>query len=333
MILSFLDLLPVGSGTRPSDVIRSAEAVARAAEAAGYHRYWVAEHHNMPSIASAAPDILIAHVAARTARIRVGAGGMMLPNHAPLRLVEAFRTLEALHQGRIDLGLGRAPGTDPVTSSALRRGSGDDPNERLTELLAFEHARFPAQHPFHQITPTPAGVSLPPIWMLGSTTAGAAIGASLGVRYAFAGHFAMRNAAAALALYRARFQPSASLAAPWGMLAVTVICGDTDEQAARMAAPVKLAIARSLTGQRLPIASEEEALAHRFTPDEEAAANGFLDGAIIGGPERVRQGLLETQARTGADEIMVSMLVPDLQQRLASLARIAAAAGAEPGPA
>ncbi|MGE3577777.1 MAG: LLM class flavin-dependent oxidoreductase [Vicinamibacterales bacterium] len=332
-MLSFLDLLPVASGAQPGDVIRGAETVARAAETAGYHRYWVAEHHNMPSIASAAPDILIAHVAARTSRIRVGAGGVMLPNHAPLRIVEAFRTLEALHPGRIDLGLGRAPGTDPVTAAALRRGSGDDPNERLSELMAFEHGTFPPQHPFHQIAPTPAGVSLPPVWMLGSTTAGAAIGASLGVRYAFAGHFAMRNAAAAIGLYRARFQPSAALAAPYAMLAVTVICGEDDDHALRMAGPVRLAIARSLTGKRLPIATEEEARAHRFSPEEEAAANGFLEGAIIGGPARVRSGLETVKAATGADEIMVSTLVPALDQRLSALARVAACTGTEPGPA
>jgi luciferase family oxidoreductase group 1 len=330
MVLSFLDLLPVASGVPAGDVIRSAETVARAAEAAGYHRYWVAEHHNMPSIASAAPDILIAHVAARTSRIRVGAGGVMLPNHAPLRIVEAFRTLEALHPGRIDLGLGRAPGTDAVTSAALRRGSGDDPNERLSELMAFEHGTFPPHHPFHRIAPTPAGVGLPPVWMLGSTTAGASIGAALGLRYAFAGHFAMRNAGAAIGLYRTRFQPSATLQAPYAMLAVTVICGEDDAHAARMAAPVKLAIARSLTGQRLPIATEEEALAHRFSPEEEVAANTFLEGAIVGGPARVREGLDAVAAGTGADEIMVSTLVPSLEHRLASLARVAAAVLPEP---
>ncbi len=325
MRLSFLDLLPVASGGNAAEVIRSAATVAQAAEAAGFVRYWVAEHHNMPSIASAVPDILIAHVAALTSRIRVGAGGVMLPNHAPLRIVEAFRTLEALHPGRIDLGLGRAPGTDAVTSAALRRGAGDDPNERLAELLAFEQGTFPESHPFRQITPTPAGVSLPPIWMLGSTTAGAAIGASLGVRYAFAGHFAMRNAQAAFAVYRSRFQPSTSLAEPYAMVAVTVICGEDDAHAARLAAPVRLAIARSLTGQRQPIATEAEALAHQFTPEEEAAASSFLEGAIVGGPERVRDGLHRLIQETGADEVMISMLLPDLNDRLASLGRIAAA--------
>src|SRR5687768_6328792 len=168
----------------------------------------------MANIATSAPEVLIAHIAATTTRMRVGAGGIMLPNHNPLRVVEIFRTLEALHPGRIDLGLGRAPGTDPVTAAALRRGAADDPNERLAELLAFERGGFPEGHPFRSITPMPSDVHLPPIWMLGSTTTGAVIAASLGVRYAFAGHFAMRNAEAALRVYRDRFQPSPELGAP-----------------------------------------------------------------------------------------------------------------------
>lgn len=322
MVLSFLELLPVAAGMRPADVIRQAAGMAQEAERLGFTRYWVAEHHNMPSIASAVPDILIAHVAASTTRIRVGAGGMMLPNHAPLRLVEAFRTLEALHPGRIDLGLGRAPGTDPVTSSALRRGSGDDPNERLSELLAFDQGTFPAGHPYAGLEPTPAGTPLPPIWMLGSTTGGASIGAALGVRYAFAGHFAMRNAEAAFRLYRSRFQPSATLAESYAMLAVSVICGEDDAHAARLAAPVRLAIARSLTGQRLPIATADEALGYQFSPAEQAAADGFLEGAIIGGPARVRDGLTALVERLGVDEVMVSSLVPDQAERVAALRRL-----------
>jgi luciferase family oxidoreductase group 1 len=325
MVLSILDLLPVSRDASAAEVIRSAATVARAAEAAGFARYWVAEHHNMPGIASAAPDVLIAHVAAQTTHIRVGAGGIMLPNHAPLRVVETFRTLEALYPGRIDLGLGRAPGTDPVTAAALRGGAGDDPNERLSELLAFDRGTFAEGHPFREITPTPADTRLPPIWMLGSTTAGAAIGASLGVRYAFAGHFAMRHAEAAIAVYRSRFIPSPDLTAPYAMLAVTVICGEDDAHATRLAAPVRLAIARSLTGQREPIATIEEALAHTFTPEEEAAANAFLDGAVIGGPSRVRDGLARVVARTGVDEVMLSTLIPDLSDRLASLERVASA--------
>ena len=192
--LSVLDLFPVAAGASARDVIHSGVALAQAAEALGYQRYWIAEHHNMPSIATAAPEVLIAAVAAVTTTIRVGAGGIMVPNHAPLHVVEIFRTLEALYPGRIDLGLGRAPGTDQLTARALRRGERLDPDDMLAELLAFANADFPANHPFREIVAMPSDVALPPIWMLGSTTAGAQIGAALGVSYAFAGHFAMSSA-------------------------------------------------------------------------------------------------------------------------------------------
>jgi luciferase family oxidoreductase group 1 len=325
--LSILDLLPVSSGATPSAVIRGAADLARHVETLGFSRYWVAEHHNMPSIAASAPEVLIAHVAAQTSHIHVGAGGIMLPNHTPLRIVEIFRTLEALHPGRIDLGLGRAPGTDPITSSALRRGAPDDPNERLAEMLAFDRGSFPSGHPFAAITPMPSDVRLPEIWMLGSTLAGASIAASLGLRYAFAGHFAMRHAHAAIGLYRDRFMPSSDLAEPHAMLAVTVVCGEDDAHASRLAAPIRLAIARSRTGGRQPIASVEDALAHRFTPEEEAIADEFLQGAVIGGPDRVGDGLRQLVEDTGAAELMLSGLMPDQGERMRSLDRVAQVAG------
>ena len=230
--LSVLDLAPVGPDSSPREAIADSVTLAQHCDALGYERYWVAEHHSMPSIATSAPEVLVAHVAAVTRRIRVGTGGIMLPNHNPLRLVEIFRTLEALYPGRIDFGVGRAPGTDPVTASALQRGGTSDPNERLAELLAFDQSAFPDQHPFRNIVPMPSDVRLPPIWMLGSTMAGATIAASLGLRYAFAGHFAMRNARSALALYREQFRPSNGLVSPRAMLAVTVICGEADAHAA-----------------------------------------------------------------------------------------------------
>lgn len=281
----------------------------------------------MANIATSAPEVLIAHIAATTTRMRIGAGGIMLPNHNPLRVVEIFRTLEALHPGRIDLGLGRAPGTDPVTASALRRGPADDPNDRLAEVLAFATATFPAGHPYQNVTPMPSDVPLPPIWMLGSTSTGAQIAAALGVRYAFAGHFAMRNARAAIATYREQFRPSATLAAPYAMLAVTVVCGPDDEQAERLAAPIRLAVVRNRTGRRAPIAGIEEALAYRFTAEEQAIADDFLLGAVIGGPERVITGLSALARDTGADELMLSTLVPDRDERRRSYERVASAAG------
>ena len=321
--LSVLDLSPVGAASTPREAILDSVALASRCDALGYTRYWVAEHHNMANIATSAPEVLIAHIAATTSRIRVGAGGIMLPNHNPLRVVEIFRTLEALHPGRIDLGLGRAPGTDPVTAAALRRGPGDDPNGRLAELLAFNDATFPAGHPFREVVPMPSGVPLPPIWMLGSTLEGASIAASLGLRYAFAGHFAMRNAAAALALYREQFTPSSSLARPYAMLAVTAICGATDEEAEQLAAPIRLAVVRNRTGRRAPIASVPEALAYRFTRDEEAIAEEFLRGAIIGGPARVLNGLTDLARTSGADELMLSTLLPDRTERTLSYERVA----------
>src|SRR6266545_7593039 len=281
----------------------------------------------MANIATSSPEVLIAHIAATTARMRVGAGGIMLPNHNPLRVVEIFRTLEALHPGRIDLGLGRAPGTDPVTASALRRGPHDDPNNRLAEVLAFANSTFPEGHPFRGVVPMPSEVALPPIWMLGSTLEGASIAASLGVRYAFAGHFAMRNAKPAIAWYKEQFRPSADLAAPHAMLAVTVVCGPDDEDAQRMSAPIRLAVVRNRTGRRAPIASVEEALAYRFTPEEQAIADDFLMGAIIGGPQRVIDGLAALARDMNADELMLSTLLPDREDRLHSYERVAHAAG------
>jgi luciferase family oxidoreductase group 1 len=281
----------------------------------------------MANIATSAPEVLIAHIASATTRMRIGAGGIMLPNHNPLRIVEIFRTLEALHPGRIDLGLGRAPGTDPVTASALQRERIVNPNDRLAELLAFATGSFPEGHPFRAIVPMPSDVDLPPIWMLGSTLEGASIAAQLGVRYAFAGHFAMRNGVAAMAWYRDHFQPSAALARPYAMMAVTVVCGEDDEHAQRLAAPIRLAVVRNRTGRRAPIASVDEALAYQFTPEEEAIANDFLLGAIIGGPERVAIGLGAMARDTGADELMMSTLVPDLSERMRSYERVSRMAG------
>jgi len=247
--LSILELSPVGVGVAPSQAVRDSVELARAAERLGLVRYWLAEHHNMASIAASAPEVLIAAVAAATERIRVGAGGIMVPNHAPLHVVEAFRTLEALHPGRIDLGLGRAPGTDPVASSALRHSEDPEVNHLLAELFAFERGEFPEDHPYARITPMPSDVRIGELWMLGSTLAGASIAAQLGLRYAFAGHFAMRHAEEALALYRRHFQASNELARPYAMLAVTAVCGETDAQAEQLAAPIRLSIVRSRTGR------------------------------------------------------------------------------------
>jgi luciferase family oxidoreductase group 1 len=322
--LSVLDLSPVGAEVSPRQAICDSVELARAADALGYTRYWFAEHHNMASIATSAPEILIAHVAAVTKRIRVGAGGIMVPNHAPLHVVEVFRTLEALYPGRIDLGLGRAPGTDPVAAAALRRAEGQEVNQQLAELLAFERGEFPSSHPFSKVVPMPSDALIGAMWMLGSTLAGASIAAQLGMPYAFAGHFAMGQAVAAIAHYRQRFT-SAAGATPYAMVAVTVVCADSDEAAQRLAAPLRVAIVKNRTGRRAPICSVEEALAYEFTAQERAIADEFFTGAVIGGPATVAAGLEALIAATGADELMLSTLVPSLAARQHSLARIAEA--------
>src|SRR5579862_2155620 len=268
--LSVLDLFPVSTGTTPTAAIRASLEVARRVDELGYNRYWVAEHHNIPSIASSAPEVLIGHVAGLTRRIRVGAGGMMLPNHAPLHVLEVFRTLEALYPGRIDLGIGRAPGTDPVTSSVLRRRSsgGGDVNDQIEELFAFANRGFPDRHPLASVQVMPSDAPMPPIWMLGSTSAGAGIAAAHGVGFAFAGHFSMGEADGAVARYRAEFQPRPDMETPWLIMAVTVVCGESDEQARELAAPLRLAYARLAAGRPAPFPSVEEALAYRFSSDE-----------------------------------------------------------------
>jgi luciferase family oxidoreductase group 1 len=248
----------------------------------------------------------------------------MIPNHAPLHVIEVFRTLEALAPGRIDLGLGRAPGTDPVTSAALRR-SDAEVNDQLAELLAFEHGRFPERHPFSKIQPMPSDVTCSSIWMLGSTLAGASIAAQLGVPYAFAGHFAMAHARDAIAHYKKRFEPSARLAKPYAICAVTAVCGTTDEEARRLAAPLRVAVVNTRTGKRQPIVSVEDALARVFTPDEQAIADEFLEGAAIGSPSTVAAHLTKLAKDIDADELMLSTLVPTLADRRAGLERIARA--------
>ena len=323
--LSVLDLVPVVQGSTPREALHRSLDLAQHCEKLGFTRYWVAEHHNMASIATSAPEVLIAHIAAVTERIRVGSGGIMIPNHTPLRVVEIFRTLEALHPGRIDLGLGRAPGTDPVTAAALRRSEDPDVNHLLAELFAFERGEFPASHPFRSITPMPSDVRLPSIWMLGSTLAGASIAAELGLPYAFAGHFAMRHAHEAIAHYRRAFRPSAALAEPYAMLAVTAVCGADDDDARRLAAPIRVAVARSRTGRRGPIVSIDEALAYPFSDAELEIVDEFMTGAVVCGPASVADRLRATARDAGAQELMLSTLVPDLASRRASLERIATA--------
>lgn len=335
--LSVLDLCPVATDGAPRRSIHDSVELAVRAEELGYGRYWIAEHHNMPSIATSSPEVLVTHVAGKTKRIRVGAGGIMLPNHTPLKVVEMFRTLEALFPNRIDLGVGRAPGTDPVTSAALRRGR-TDVNDLLAEFIAFAGQGFGGDHPFASIQAMPSDVPLPPIWMLGSTMEGARIAAALGVGYAFAGHFAMRHAAAAMRLYREQFQPRASNTEaevlppesacqpePYAILALSVVCGEDDAHAEALARPGRIAFTRAVTGERAPLPTVEEARHIAIDPRHEAAAAEMLAGAVVGGPETVRDAILKAAREHQADEIMIASLVPDTKERLRSYERIARA--------
>src|SRR5580704_18015942 len=267
--LSILDLSVVTTGTKPAAALRNSIDLARHADALGYLRYWLAEHHNLASVASPAPELMIGQIAAVTSRIRVGSGGVMLPNHAPLMVAERFKVLEAMFPGRIDLGIGRAPGTDPVTSYALRARQDvraeDDFLERFQELMLGESGGFPANHPFRNVRAMPADVALPPIWLLGSSDYSAELAAVVGAGFAFAHYFASYDAVAALVSYRARFRPSQWRTQPGAILAVAVVCADSDAEAERLAATVDLNFVRRSKGEYLPLASPEEAAAYPLT--------------------------------------------------------------------
>ncbi|MFI4979807.1 MAG: LLM class flavin-dependent oxidoreductase [Nevskiales bacterium] len=325
--LSVLDLAPVPTGTTPAEAARRTVDLAQLADRLGYARYWFAEHHSMASVASSAPEILIAHVAAATRRIHVGSGGIMLPNHAPLRIAEAFHTLEALHPGRINLGLGRAPGSEPAASRALRAFDGEQFPSHLSEMLALSKGELPSGHPFRRVRVMPEGVTMPPIWLLGSSGASARMAGSAGMGYSFASHFSPTPAGPAFAAYRQSFTPSAQFARPHAILGVAVVCAETEEQAQHLALTMELARLRINRGEFLPLPSPEEALAYPYTDSEREAVRHFRDMTIVGTPESVR-AQIEAKARdTGADEVMVVTNVHGHAERLRSYELLAAAFG------
>ena len=310
-VLSVLDLAPVVLGSTPTEALRNSLELAQHVEGLGYVRYWVAEHHNMPGIASSSPPVLIAHLAAGTSTLRLGSGGVMLPNHAPLVVAEQFGMLEALHPGRIDLGIGRAPGTDPVTAHALRRSaegiSADEFPQQLGELLAFFNGTFPDTHPYRKVTAVPGLGNQPALWLLGSSDYSAQVAGILGLPFSFAHHFSARNTLPALAAYRAGFRPSESLATPYAMVAVAVIVGEDDDHADWLAAPSRLSMVRRRTGQPARLVSPEDAAAYQYTPMEREVlrATATESSSVVGGPEKVRRDLLDLAARTGAQELMI----------------------------
>jgi luciferase family oxidoreductase group 1 len=335
--LSVLDLAPVGRGSTPAAALRNSIELAREAERLGYRRHWVAEHHNMPGIASSSPPVLLAHLADVTTTIRVGSGGLMLPNHSPLAVAEQFGMLEALHPGRIDLGLGRAPGTDPVTALALRRSveavNADEFPEQLGQLLGFFDGTIPEGHPFHRITAVPGLGNRPAIWLLGSSTWSAHAAGVLGMPFSFAYHFAPGALDDALAVYRDAFRPSEALAEPYVMLGVSVVCAESAAHARWLAAPGALAFVRLRSGRPDVYPTPEEAAEHRFTPSERAIVASWTSSHVVGDPNDVSERLEALAARTGVDELMVTTMVHGHPDRLASYRLLAQAWGSAETPA
>ena len=327
--LSILDLSPVAAGSSGAISLRNSLDLARLADRLGFTRYWVAEHHNLPSIASSAPDIMIGQIAAVTARLRVGSGGVMLPNHAPLMVAERFKVLEALFPGRIDLGLGRAPGTDPVTSYALRRrqdaGGDDDFLERFQELLLFESNAFPEGHPFRSVRAMPQDVALPPIWLLGSSGYSAQLAAMVGAGFSFAHHFADHDAVAAMLSYRDRFKPSSARATPYAILACAAVCADSEAEAERLAATIDLNFVRRSRGEYLPLASPQEAAAYPYSSAERALIARNRGRLFVGTKATVLERLGDLIAATKADEVMVTAMIYDHAARRRSYELLAEA--------
>ncbi|MGW6457932.1 LLM class flavin-dependent oxidoreductase [Streptomyces sp. NPDC055078] len=334
--LSVLDLVTVGEGRTAAQSLRTSVRIARLAESRGFDRHWVAEHHSMPGVASSSPAVILAHLAAHTERIRLGSGGVMLPNHAPLVIAEQFGTLEALAPGRIDLGLGRAPGTDGATAAALRRtdrmGEGaEDFPQQLAELTRFLDDDFPDGHPYARIHAVPGPVqgpaARPPIWLLGSSGFSARLAGVLGLPFAFAHHFSARNTVPALELYRETFRPSAVLAAPYALIGVAALAADDEREAARQVLTGALSMLRLRTGRPGLIPSPETAEAYRFDAGEREFVDSWLSEIVHGTAGDVRDGLDALVKRTGADELMITANVHSGEARLRSYELIADAYG------
>jgi luciferase family oxidoreductase group 1 len=327
--LSVLDLSPVPSGSSSRQALQNTLDLARLAENLGYTRDWLAEHHNTPLIASSAPEVMIGHVADVTRRIRVGSGGVMLPNQAPLRVAESFRVLEALHPGRVDLGIGRAPGTDPITTLALRRSreamGADDFPVRLEELLGFLDGEFPENHPFQRIRAMPDDVPMPEVWLLGTSDFSAQLAAMLGLRYAYAHHIVPENALTSLRIYRENFKPSAHLAAPETLLCVSVLCAETDERAAELARPMELTLLRFRQGRMTRFPSVAEATDYPYTPEERNVIALSRERFFAGSPDHVRKHITSLADRAGVSEIMITTMTHDHADRRRSYELLAEA--------
>lgn len=314
--LSILDLSPIVQGSNAAHSFQNSKALAQQGERLGYRRYWLAEHHGMPGIASAATAVLMAYVAAATSVIRIGAGGIMLPNHSPLVIAEQFGTLESLFPGRIDLGLGRAPGSDQVTARALRRTVSMDANDFPQDVMELKD--YFSTQSRQQVHAVPGAGLEVPIWILGSSLFGAQLAAALGLPYAFASHFAPRQMMDAIALYRASFRPSAQLQAPYVMLGMNVVAADTDEEALLMATSMQQAFVNLRSGRPGQLPPPEDRYMEHIGMQERAMLDSVLAASAIGSATTVRKGVEAFIEQTGADELMITSQIFDHAARLRS---------------
>jgi luciferase family oxidoreductase group 1 len=331
--LGVLDLAPVPDGSTVGDALRATIDLAKKTEDMGFTRFWVAEHHGMPGVASSSPPVLIGHIADATRTIRVGSGGVMLPNHSSLVVAEQFGMLEALHPGRIDLGIGRAPGTDQATARALRpRVSGDQgPDDfpgQLTDLLGFFSGQWPENHPYQKVHAIPGEGDGPDLWLLGSSGYSAQVAGTLGIPFAFAHHFMPQNTLPALDLYRNSFRPSAALEEPYSMIAAGVLCADTDSLAKFLAGASALSFLKLRTGRPGRVPTPEEAAAYPYSDMEKAFIEDRQSTQHIGAPDTVTEGLTQLVKQTGVDELMITTQTHSPADRLRSFELVAAAARA-----
>jgi luciferase family oxidoreductase group 1 len=321
--LSVLDLATVATGSNAAQALRETVAIAPEVERLGYRRLWVAEHHAMPAVASSAPAVLVAHLADATTTLRVGSGGVMLPNHAPLVIAEQFGTLEALHPGRIDLGLGRAPGTDQVTVRALRRTPDMHADTFPDDVVELVNYLLPGEGPPDRTFANPGRGYLPEVWLLGSSLFSAQLAGILGLPFSFAYHFAPKLLDAALTTYRSNFRPSVLHAEPRVMVAASVLCAPSESEARWLSGSGALSILQLRTGRLSTLPSPEEAAQYPFTTAERSTVEEAMSTHLIGDPDIVTDGLRQLESRTGADEIMLSTRSHSYETRVRSLSLIA----------
>lgn len=323
--MSFLDLARIQGGQSSGQTIQNAVALAQLAEAIGYQRYWFAEHHNSLGLASGSPEVMIAHIANHTQRIRVGSGGIMLPNHPPLRIAETFRLLNSIFPDRVDLGMGRAPGTDQKTALALRRNpealAADDYPDLLAELLAYDDDAFPAGHTFAGIVPIPADSRLPPIWLLGSSGFSGQLAAEVGLGFSFAAHINRNATVPAMNLYRDRFEPSARNPEPHAILAVSTLIGDTENHARELYSIAEVQMFRLLTNQQAPAPTLDEAKRFVISDLQRLQMSSMMANMIVGDAANVVDQVRQLAIDARADEVMITTMLADQTDRVRTIER------------